>query len=193
MRRWGAALVVAVGFALIAAGATFLAYARTGSERVARPTTVASGRWDGAVWRMTAADDARGDWNIDISLGGTPAVGGAGLIYPWRRASAGDSSLGISFLGRSGVPLPDYVIGPVVARATEVDITLSNGATIRTPTIAPPPGLARDIAFYAAQTSCRAALVSVVGIDATGQVVAQLALPRVQQNAVFRRIKDVSC
>lgn len=166
MRRWVAAIVSMFSFVVIAAGA----------GAVSGPT-VASGHWDGTAWSMTASDDASGAWSISMSFGGKPQGSEGGSLHLFRPVQKGQLAVGISFLAHTGIPRPDYVVGPVVSKATEVVITLSNGAVIRTRTIPPPKGFAPDIAFYAAQSPGSGPVVSAVGLDAAGRVVAHLKLP----------------
>jgi len=142
--------------------------------------TVASGRWEGTPWVLTAVDDASGWWRLTMSVGtrhslGSAGYGGAGYIHP--SAAKGSRAVGISFIAHRGPTLPDFVVGPVVATASEVEVTLSNGATIRTPTMAPPRGLASDIAFYVVQIPCPVWPVAVRGLDPSGRVVAHLKRP----------------
>ena len=85
--------------------------------------------------------------------------------------------VGISFLAHRGIPLPDFIVGPVVAKASEVEITLSNGMTVRTATLVPPPRLASNIRFYVTELPCPAAPMTLVGRNAAGEIVAHLDRP----------------
>jgi hypothetical protein len=97
---------------------------------------------------------------------------------------------GIGFSGHPGAPLPDYVVGPVLAAATEVKVAMSNGTVVRAATIAPPPGLAPSIKFYAAQVPCPAITASIVGLDDAGHVVARYHQPSLGQ---FEKRFHLSC
>ena len=118
----------------------------------------------------------------------------AGIGHPVKIA--------VSWMGSTisiGGPLKGqirYIVGPIVPSASEVVITLANGTVIRTPTFTVPSKLGVTTRFFAAQTSiapspnhgalsCRASVlgdrqsspVRVVGLDASGHVVAEDVVP----------------
>jgi hypothetical protein len=131
---------------------------------------VASGSWNGHSWMLRAIDGSSGSYCTYFSMDGRLASSGCGTIYPPRARS--EMPQGLSWEATNGNPRGDYVLGLVVATATSVRITLSDGTVINTDTIAPPPGLTRKAAFYAAQKPCGPYPVLIIGQGSTGQIVA---------------------
>jgi hypothetical protein len=87
----------------------------------------------------------------------------------------------ITFLSGGGsAELPAYIAGPVIDKATTVEIRFGNGEVLRVPTFAGPESLGH-VRFYATQLpagtkdSPRTFLKWVAGLDANGEVVACLA------------------
>jgi hypothetical protein len=79
-----------------------------------------------------------------------------------------------------GHPGPNYVVGPVIARAPSLHISFFDRPSIRTSTIAPPPTseLDRRIRFFVVILPCPATPRRIVARNATGRVVAQLVTAR---------------
>jgi len=158
MYRGMAVVVMAVGFAVVVTG--------TGAAfRGGR--TVASGHWSGGGWTLTASDASDGRYCIKFTVRSQVYGNGCGSL---------DRPRGIGVLFHPGVPLPDFVAGAVVGRASVVEITLSNGATVRTPAIAPPIGLASNIRFYATQIPCPTQPRAWVARNPAGQIVAHYTI-----------------
>jgi hypothetical protein len=91
---------------------------------------------------------------------------------------------GITYLSGSSSELPTYIVGPVVAAASEVVISFANGDVVRTPAFDAPASLGA-VRFYATRVPESVVLPSrhgplmlqkLVGLDNDGQVVACLAL-----------------
>jgi hypothetical protein len=91
----------------------------------------------------------------------------------------------ITYIEHTGRPRPDYIVGPVVATARLVEITLSNGKVLKTRTIAPKPGLARSLRFYAQQLSCGVRATRLLARDGRGRVVAQRSIRKLLPENVF--------
>lgn len=131
--------------------------------------TIASGMFGRIAWRLSATDAADGSFcvTVKLSLHSSGGATACGSIY-------GPRAHGITYLAHTGGPEPDYIVGPVVATARTVEITLSNGATLRTKTIAPPKGMTTKIAFYVAQLPCPATPTRLEGVDRLGHIRASL-------------------
>ena len=70
-----------------------------------------------------------------------------------------------------------YIVGPVVARAKRIVVSLSDGTELVIPTIAPPHGLASNVRFYVRLMPCKSVRVRhIVGVDAGGRTVASIQL-----------------
>jgi hypothetical protein len=130
-----------------------------------QPVTVASGRWNGIPWRLAASRDGTGRFCFTAAVGSRPpqkACANASMRQPERR---------FGYMGAfDGSPSrPGYIAGDVGPQVTEVDITLSNKALIRTRTIASPSPVA-DVRFFLAQIPCPELPVAFVARTASGQV-----------------------
>jgi hypothetical protein len=100
----------------------------------------------------------------------------------------------ITFLsGAAGPDLPAYIVGPVIGKASTVEIEFGTGELLRLPTFSGADSLG-DVRFYAAQlpTSIRlppppgkeqSFITTLAGLDEDGNVVACLD-PRKAVNAV---------
>lgn len=133
-------------------------------------TTVKSGRWHGSKWTFTARTGSDGSYCIDLHVAGLGEGRSCGSIR----------DRGISYMAHSGRPAPNYVLGPVTARARYVHISFFDRPPIRTSTIAPPPKseLDRGIRFFVAILPCPTTPRSFVARNAAGRVVAQLVTGR---------------
>jgi hypothetical protein len=83
--------------------------------------------------------------------------------------------------GVSTSPGVDFIDGTVLAAARVVVIKTSDGVTVRTTVIPPPPGLDPKVAFFVARIRC-GAVVSAVGLGRSGRVVARSTLSRAHQS-----------
>jgi hypothetical protein len=133
--------------------------------------TVASGHWGSTSWRLGASEPGTGaghSYCISVTLNGKPQyVGcssGGGGVFALARISVAAVS------GRA-VPQP-YLRGIVVPTARELQITFSNGQTIRTSALPPPSGLSHGIWFLVAPIPCGAYARKIVARGSSGQVVA---------------------
>ena len=159
-------LRTAAVMAVVAASAVPSAVGGASSE-----TVVAGGHWSGVSWRMSATDYATGGYCLFIAVPATvtqPSEGCGSLALKGRHA--------ISFLEHTGRPRPDYIVGPVLATARLVEISLANGKVLRAQTIAPRRGLARSIRFYAEQVPCGVRPTRLLARDRGGKVVARRSI-----------------
>jgi hypothetical protein len=121
-------------------------------------------------WALVASDGPSGSYCITMQTRGKLDGSGCGSIF-------NDQAHGISYLAHNAIPAPDYVVGPVTSKAVRVLLTFANGSHLSVPTLRPPPGLAKNIRFYAHLTPCRTTEVArIVGEDAARRVVASLQL-----------------
>jgi hypothetical protein len=137
---------------------------------------VKSGHWAGMPWTLAASDTADGHVCLFLRQPAQRAGGSfCGLVR--RSPIRAGGSYGLAFSsGYSGV---SYVIGAVPATARTVEITLSNGSVIATPTISPARGLAGNVDFFsvAVERTCTAYETSIIARDAAGHIVATWTAP----------------
>src|SRR5688500_12369206 len=145
----------------------FVAASATYGHTVSEPTVI-SGRWHGIKWELTANTGSDGSYCIVMTVRRTD----------YGRSCGSIRNKGISYLTHSGRPAPDYVVGPVIAKARSVQIAFFDQRPIRISTIAPPRTLYRGIRFFAAILPCPATARSVVARNAAGRIVARIAIPR---------------
>jgi len=150
-----------VGIALVGAAAA----------AAAGDVTVTSGVYRHVSWALVASDGPSGSYCITMQEPrGRLDGSGCGSIFSGQ-------AHGISYLAHDGIPAPDYVVGPVVAKAVRVSVTFADGSHLTIPTVPPPPGLAKNIRFYVHVMQCTTTQPTrIVGKDAGGQVVASLQL-----------------
>jgi hypothetical protein len=164
----------------------------SGAAASAPLVPIASGHWAGHAWTLKGGDDlSTGQLRHCLQLSidfpytavrppSTPACWSIQAKPPAIAPSYPYYGISAASLA-PGCPEIAWVIGPVVASAKEVEITLSTGATIRTPAIAPSAKLSQDVRYFAAQLPCvpryTRSFTSLVGLDAAGKVVARLAMP----------------
>jgi hypothetical protein len=129
--------------------------------------TVKTGRWHGIKWEFRAQSGSDGSYCVAMRVSGRENGRSCGSIH----------SKGISYLAAIGRPPPDYVIGPVIARARSVQIKFFDRPPIRISTIAPPPTLDPGVRFFATILPCPATPRSVVARNSAGRIVARLLIP----------------
>jgi hypothetical protein len=166
------------------------------------PNVVKEGEWNGHPWQVSAwrirvnRASARFPFTPDglcfsVTPRGFPAEGEGGNsscvgafagIEPTPQTKT-SSEVTITFLGgTASKQLPAYIAGPVISKATAVEVRFGNGDVLRVPTFAAPERLQR-IRFYATPLPANVQptpndptwLKSVAGVDAKGNVVACLA------------------
>ncbi len=155
-----AVVVGVVTLALVASAAT--------AAHAVGEVTVKSGRWHGMKWEFKA-EAADGEFCVAMTVGRGAEDG---------RSCGSIREDGISYLAHTGRPAPNYVIGPVIAKARSVQIRFLDRPALRISTIAPPPTLDRGTRFFAAILACPATPRSLVARNAAGRVVAQIVIPK---------------
>ena len=185
-----AALVAAILIPLVAVAAAqeWWFFRFDGAPPAATPVAVVQeGIWDGKPWQLVAYRST----TDGICFGITPTSGhqswaGDGLActqvegVPTTPESTRALPLGITYLEASGAGLPPYVAGPVVDRAAEVAVYFHGGTVVRTHTFAAPESLGSAIRFYVVRLRADQpppSIEKLVGLDATGQIVACLTTP----------------
>jgi hypothetical protein len=195
-RRLVLALVVlaAVLSPLVAVGAAndwwFLRFGGTPVPASA-PVVVKEGEWGGHPWQLVAYPSTSDGLCVSITPQGAGFNGKGGAMgcgpfagisrTPETKASP---DMTITFLSGGASPeLPAYIAGPVIDKATMVEIRFGTGQVLRAPTFAGPESLG-PVRFYATQLPAGLEdtphtfltfLTSVAGLDANGEVVACLA------------------
>jgi hypothetical protein len=174
---------------------------------------ITRGTWNGREWALTAFRSDRGTepglcYGIVVEPTNSQQApqGGTGCgPAPGAEITAAQGArhrLTISYQA-GGIPTSGsgseirYVAGPVVADAVEVAVTLENGTTLHTATVAAPKGLGLAIRFFAVSvpavnqnagkvSTCAQRIAGqvaamrpakLVAFDATGRTVAELTVP----------------
>jgi hypothetical protein len=165
-----------------------------GPAPVSAPNVVKEGEWSAHHWQLTAYPSG----TVGLCFSGTPAgsnadgSGGATSCAPFvgvpTAETKGSSKMTITFLsGAAGTELPAYIAGPVIDKASTVEIEFGTGEVLRLPTFSGPASLGR-VRFYAAQPPAtipiplprvgthkeRSFINKLAGLDSDGNVVACL-------------------
>jgi hypothetical protein len=155
------------------------------------PVVVKEGEWAGHPWQLIAYPSTSDGLCVSITPKGAGVDGqggamGCGAFAGISRTPETKSSPGmtITYLSGGASPeLPAYIAGPVIDKATTVEIRFGNGEVLRVPTFAGPESLGH-VRFYATQLPAAVKdtpgtfltfLKSVAGLDANGEVIACLA------------------
>jgi hypothetical protein len=157
---------------------------------VSAPVVVKEGEWSGYAWQLIAYPSGTDGLCVSVTPKGRTDVGVMGcspFVGVSRTATTKASpDMAITYLaGSSPDGRPAYIVGPVIDKASEVEIRFTNGQTIRVPTFSAPAPL-EHIRFYATGLSDsvispgpKSAPVSLVpkwlaGLDKEGDIVACL-------------------
>jgi hypothetical protein len=186
------AAAVTLVLAMIAVGATqgwWFLQSGGAPKPLGSVDVVKTGSWNGHQWALTAYRSGTDGICFAITPGGGANSTGVGAgmacdqitgvaLTPETKPS---SPHGITFLSGCQPNLANYIVGPVVNSALQVEITLTDGTVIRTPTFPAPADLG-DIRFYATplQGSCAKGDTNpseLLDLDQNGQIVARLNLP----------------
>jgi hypothetical protein len=140
---------------------------------------VRTGSWDGHGWQLVAYHSRPGELCFSLTPAQSATDGaGAGVSCvdvdglsetpPTKRLP----SRGVAYLAGSMAPgAPSYIVGPVIAAATEVRIYFANGEMMRTKTFAAPEALG-NFRFYA--TMLIQSVAPLAGPSASGPLVKKL-------------------
>lgn len=155
------------------------------------PFIVKEGEWDGHAWQLIAYPSTTDGLCFGMTPKGSNADGEGGAmacapIAGVARTAQTKASpdMSITYLAGSGTEEgPPYIVGPVIAKASTVEIRFGRGDVLRVPTFAGVEPL-QNLRFYAAQlpsglranpTAVSTLIKWVAGLDADGNVVACLA------------------
>lgn len=149
-----------------------------------------TGSWGGHDWELVTYRSDTGDicFGIIPTHSGAPVANQGAMActriigVPHGPDSTPDSGVGISDLISESGPIGSgeqrYIAGPVVDNADQVEIYLTDGQVVRTPTFDAPKDLGMSIHFYATQLPPNALpLKRLVGLDKNGKIVACLTIP----------------
>jgi hypothetical protein len=167
--------VVVVAGVLLCACVTALkaAHAQT-------PVIVDSGHWQGHAWRLEAGDDSgkhcyRITVDFPFTTAAPPHSPNCGVVLSRPPAASSNFPYGFGFNAFTVCPMA-FVDGVTVSSASHVIVTLANGRTVRVSTVVPPPGLTRDVRYFAVQVPCGSRVTKLVGLDGSGIEVARVEL-----------------
>lgn len=162
------------------------------------PVTVKSGTWGGQAWQLIAYPSATdGLCFAIVPMTSTPTGAGSGMDcapvagVPRTKATKASPDMAITYLSGFSRYLPAYIAGPVIPTASSVEVRLSDGTTLTTPTFAAPSPL-QTVRFYAtvlpkSSVHRRGTPVSwvrwIAGLASNGRVVACLA-PATARNGI---------
>jgi hypothetical protein len=141
---------------------------------------IAAGTLAGTAWTVRASVAPGGGGpsflNACFSLstsGGGPSSDGCGQLS-LQAESPTDTFFGMSERGVNACPGFGLAYGAVAAAARVVQLTLSDGTTIRTATIRARGGLPGSLRFYVSPVPCAATVRKAVATSASGKVVGRL-------------------
>jgi hypothetical protein len=150
------------------------------------PVVVRTGSWDGFDWQLVAYPSTTDGLCFAVTPQDTATTEGAGFEcapfvgVPRTATTKRSPDMPITYLLHGGGATPSYIAGPVIDSAKTVQIRLSTGATLTTPTFAAPEPL-QHVRFYALSAQLPAPklvgsppIAWIAGIDAEGNVVACL-------------------
>jgi hypothetical protein len=175
-----------------------------GPRPVSAPDVVKEGEWSGHRWQLIAYPSSTDGLCVSVTPAGSNASGSGGAMgcgpfvgVPRTGETKGSSEMSITFLsGAAGRELPAYIVGPVIDKASTVEIRFGTGEALRLPTFSGAASLGR-VRFYAAQLPAtipmptpglpiqnqRSFINTLAGLDSDGNVVACVA-PRTAVNGV---------
>jgi hypothetical protein len=185
-----------------------------GPKPVSAPDVVKEGEWSGHPWQLIAYPSGRVGLCVSVAPAGStaggreripfsPPPGGATSCAPFvgvpTAETKGSSKMTITALsGAASDELPAYIVGPVIDKASTVEIKFGTGEVLRLPTFRGAASLGR-VRFYAAQLPATIPMPvpgqriedqrsfididTLAGLDSDGNVVACLA-PRTAVNGI---------
>jgi hypothetical protein len=187
-----------------------------GPTPVSAPDVVKAGEWSGHPWQLIAYPSGRAGLCFSVTPAGSTAggreripfspprggSGGATSCAPFvgvpTAETRGSSKMTITFLsGTASGELPAYIAGPVIDKASTVEIEFGTGEVLRLPTFSGAAASLGHVRFYATQLPAtirmplpglgtqnqRSFINTLAGIDSDGNVVACLT-PRTHVDGV---------
>jgi hypothetical protein len=147
-----------VSLAAIGSASGWWFFQNHGSTPASAPNAVKAGEWSGHPWQLIAYPSSTHGLCVSVTPAGSNAddSGGATTCNPFagvpRTAKTKESSeMTITFLGGAASDeLPAYIAGPVIDKASTVEIRFGTGEILRLPTFSGPASL-RHARFYATQ------------------------------------------
>jgi hypothetical protein len=194
-----------VSLAALGAASDWWFFQNHGSTPASAPNVVKEGEWSGHPWQLIAYPSSADGLCFSVTPAGSNAGGSGGAIscasfvgVPRTAETKGSSEMVITFLGGAASDeLPAYIAGPVIDKASTVEIEFGTGEVLRLPTFSGPASLGR-VRFYATQVPAtipiplprvgtthkeRSFINTLAGLDSDENVVACLA-PRTAVNGV---------
>jgi hypothetical protein len=122
------------------------------------PDVVKEGEWSGHRWQLIAYPSNTDGLCVSVTPAGSNEDGSGGAMscgpivgVPRTTEARASSQITITFLtGAKSRELPAYIVGPVIDRASTVEIHYKTGEVLRLPTFSGSASLGH-IRFYAAQ------------------------------------------
>ncbi|MDP9225277.1 MAG: hypothetical protein M3P18_15825 [Actinomycetota bacterium] len=113
------------------------------------PVVVKEGEWSGHAWQLIAYPSGTDGLCVSVTPKGRKDVGtmGCSPFVGVSRTAATKASpdMPITYLAGSGPEgRPAYIVGPVIDKASEVEIRFANGQTLRVRTFSAPAPLPAD-------------------------------------------------
>jgi hypothetical protein len=181
--------VAAVAIPLLAVAASkdwwFLAHGAL-PKPTSSPVVIKVERWGASEWQVVAYPSETDGicFGITPIRGSVAAVMGCAPLRGIARTSHTKPTpdLTITFLASFNTSGISYIVGPVVATATHVEVVLRDGQHVHLPTFSAPPPLT-NVRFYASQirmprqrpvVRSRPPIAKLIGLDRHGKVVACL-------------------
>lgn len=191
-------LVLLIPLAALGAANDWWFFKSSGAPKPLRsPVVVRQGTWSGDPWQLLAYPSATDGLCFSVASTRSASDGTVGSMScaPFKgiartTETKNTPDMVITFLSGSAPGfLPNYVVGPVIGRASEVEIRFDNGIDLRTSTFDAPEQFG-GIRFYATQipTSVPSSLITpkwVAGLDNAGDIVACVA-PRTAKDGISK-------
>ena len=177
-----------------------------GPAPVRAPDVMKEGEWSGHPWQLIAYRSGSVGLCVSVTPAGSNADGSGGatgcapFVGVPTAETKGQPKMTITFLGgAASTELPAYIAGPVIDKASTVEIEFGTGEVLRLPAFSGAASLGR-VRFYAAQlpatipmpqpgqriqnpTQPWPPINTLAGLDSDGNVVACLA-PRTAVDGV---------
>jgi hypothetical protein len=196
-----------VSLAALGAASDWWFFQHHGSTPASAPNAVKAGEWSGHPWQLIAYPSSTHGLCVSVTPAGSNAddSGGGTTCNPFAGVPPTDetkesSEMTITFLGGAASDeLPAYIAGPVIDKASTVEIRFGTGEILRLPTFSGPASLGH-VRFYATQLPASIPMPqpgqriqnqlqpwppisTLAGLDSDGNVVACLA-PRTAVDGV---------
>jgi hypothetical protein len=147
-----------VSLAALGAASDWWFFPNHSSTPASAPNAVKASDWSGHPWQLIAYPSSTHGLCVSVTPAGANAGGSGGATncapfagIPRTAKTKGSAEMTITFLGAAASDeLPAYIAGPVIDKASTVEIRFGTGEVLRLPTFSGPASLGH-VRFYATQ------------------------------------------